>query len=125
MESLIARQTRFKKQILDVPSPVIRTKYNIKVPRAPVVPSAPVVPGAPVEVPSAPVIQTEIRHAELSKNKQTINESSSVIRTEIRNAEPLKSMADQNSRTESASVILTVPKTYVILLTLLFSVFVH
>ena len=116
---MIARQTRFKKQILDVPSPVIRTKYN----GAPLIPSAPVVPGAPVEVPSAPVIQTEIRHAELSKNKQIINES--VIQTEIQNQTEIRNAEPLKSRTESASAILTVPKTFVILVTLLFCVFVH
>ena len=124
VEGLIARQTRFKKQVLDVPSPVIRTKQIIDI--KPSVQNS----DSNQEVlihsnPSAPEIQTEIRYAELSESNQFLDDGS--ISAVTHNKTQFSHRAEPLRRTESTSASAEkVPQTCVILvITFVSSILLH
>ena len=121
---MIARQTRFKKQVLDVPSPVIRTKQIIDI--KPSVQNS----DSNQEVlihsnPSAPEIQTEIRYAELSESNQFLDDGS--ISAVSHNKTQFSHRAEPLRRTESTSASAEkVPQTFVILvITFVSSILLH
>jgi len=116
VEGLIARQTRFKKQILDVPSPVItRQKQIFTKPRT---------------LPSASEIRSEIQNSGLSKSKQVVDERTVEPNLKSKQtadfssaAEPLISSESPNN--SAAEMIVPSYQTIVILVTLFSVVYVH
>ena len=111
---MIARQTRFKKQILDVPSPVItRQKQIFTKPRTP----------------SAPEIRSEIRNSGLSKSKQIVDERTAVPTIKSKQTADFNSAAEPLTSAESsdysAAEMIVPYQTIVILVTLFSVVYVH
>ena len=125
VEGLIARQTRFKKQVLDVPSPVIRTTkqiiHDIVQQNSNSNQEEEVLTHS--SIPSAPEIQTEIRYAQLSESNQFLDlEKQNKTQFLTHRAEPLRGRTEL-STSASAADNYKVPKPFVILVITFFSAF--